>query len=191
MIAGAAIGDARTIRGEHVRRGLSVALAVAVLAGCQTAADVANLPPGGRPNLEAKFVGTSGSAAGGSAFFSDKGNELNISIWLGSVGPGEFRVVIHERGNCSSPNGFSAGPPWAPPGVPLAVILLRKNDDTRTMTARMPGYHHHVPDGVMGRSVVVHAGGYGSLEAEPGVKNNRIVCAVIGTPEDLFPRLGF
>ena len=24
--------------------------------------------------------------------------------------PGTYRIAIHERGNCSSPNGFSAGP---------------------------------------------------------------------------------
>ena len=88
---------------------------------------------------------------------------------LGSVGPGDYRVVIHANGNCTSPNGFSAGPPWAPPGVAAQhVVLVRKNDDyaTRSWSAlrrlRLDG-----PDGVLGRSVVVHAGAHGSLAARP------------------------
>jgi len=145
---------------------------------------------GGGGNVEAKLVGRGGSAAGGSAVLHEVRGGVDVAIWLGSVGPGQFRVAVHETGNCSSQNAFSAGPPWAPPGVPMAVVLLTKNDDTRTVTVRLPGYRIQGPDGVTGRSVVVHAGATGTLEAQPGVPNERIACGVIGTPTEMFPRLG-
>ncbi len=37
----------------------------------------------------------------------------------------------------------------------------------------------------MGKSVVVHDGATGSLEAQPGVRNNRVACGVIGTVKPL------
>ena len=100
--------------------------------------------------------------------------------------------MIHETGNCSSPNGFSAGPPWAPPGVSLAEegYPVLKNDDSASVVVRLAGYKFTGPDGVVGRSVVVHDGGRGTIVARPDVPNDRIACGVIGPPArtllDLF-----
>lgn len=195
MIAGA------TGVGRHAREAvvastaLLALMALVAVGGCQSpkepsAGVVAVAPSEGGGNVEAKLVGTGGSSASGSATLHDAREGADISIWIGSLGPGEYRVAIHERGNCSSRNGFAAGAPWAPPGVPLAVLLFRKNDDTRTLTGYLPGYRVGGPAGMMGRAVIVHAGGSGSLEAQPDVPNNRIACGVIGSPEQLFPNLG-
>ncbi len=100
--------------------------------------------------------------------------------------------MIHATGNCSSPNGFSAGPPWAPPGVPLAEegFPILKNDDSASSVVWLAGYKLTGPDGVVGRSVVVHEGGRGTIVARPDVPNDRIGCGVIGPPTrtllDLF-----
>ena len=40
-------------------------------------------------------------------------------------------------------------------------------------------------DGIRGKSVVVHRGATGSLDAEPGVPNNRVACGVIETNKPL------
>ena len=196
MIAGA-IGVGHRAGGRWLKPwALPLLAAVLVVCGCQSSKEPppgtasAAAPPDGGGNVEAKLVSTGGSAAGGSAVLHDVRGGVDIAIWLGSTGPGQYRVTVHATGNCSSPNAFSAGPPWAPPGVPLAVVPLAKNDDTRTLTAYLPGYRVGGPDGILGRSVVVHAGASGSLEAQPGVPNNRIACGVIGSPEPMFPRLG-
>ena len=175
-------------RGARVLPLLAVAVA---LCACQSPKEPAapGAPPGGG-NVEAKLAGTGGSAANGSVVLHDARGGVNVAIWLGGVGPGQYRVAVHAAGNCSSPNGFAAGPPWAPPGVPLAVLLLEMSDDTRTVTVHLAGYRVGGPDGVMGRSIVVHAGPSGSLQAQPGVPNNRIACGVIGSPQPMFPRLG-
>jgi Cu-Zn family superoxide dismutase len=176
-------------------RALPLLLAASVLGGCQSTKEP--LPPGAPAppprveNVEAKLVPAGGSAVNGTAVLHQAGSGVDLSLWLGSAGPGEYRVAIHETGNCSSRNAFSAGAPWAPPGVTVAVVLLSKNDDTRTLTARLPGYRVEGPQGVMGRAVIVHSGSRSSLDAQPGVANDRIACGVIGTPDPLFPRLGF
>ena len=193
MIAGTIGGGARAVSRMLAPWVLALSLAAVAVGGCQSPKDPGASPaaalPGGGRNVEAKLAAIGGSAANGSAVLRDVSGGVNIALFLGSLGPGEYRVAIHENGNCSSRNGFSAGPPWAPPGVPLAVVLLRKNDDTRTLTADLKGYRVDGPDGIAGRSVVVHDGGSGSLEAQPGVPNNRIACGVIGTPQRLFQEL--
>ena len=47
---------------------------------------------------------------------------------------------------------------------------------------RLAGYQFTGPDGVVGRSVVVHDGGRGTIVAKPDVPNDRIACGVIGKP---------
>jgi superoxide dismutase, Cu-Zn family len=151
----------------------------------------ANAPSGRGDDVEAPLTSTGGSAVTGSAVLHQGRNGVDLNVWFGGVGPGVFRIAIHETGNCSSRNGFAAGKPYAPPGVPLAVVRLSKNDDSHVVSGSLPGYRLHGPDGLDGRAVVVHAGGSGSLDAEAGVPNDRIACGVIGTPVRFFPRLGF
>ena len=189
--SGIVAGRGGAARRTLASRALPLLAVVLALCGCQAPKDrpadaAATALPGGGGNVEAKLVGTGGSVASGSAVLHDVRGGVDIAIWLGSVGPGEFRVAIHETGNCSSRNGFAAGPPWAPPGVPLAVVTLAKNDDTRTLTGYLPGYRVQGPAGVAGRSVIVHASAIGSLEAQAGVPNNRIACGVIAPASSLF-----
>ncbi len=186
---------ARASRPMHPWLALWFALAAAVLLGCQSPpappAFGETAPPAlDDTNVEARLFGANGSVVNGSAVLHEVRGGVDLALWLGSVGPGRYRVAIHATGNCSSRNAFSAGAPWAPPGIPVAVILFDKNDDTRTITMKLPGYKLRGPDGVFGRAVVVHEGSSASLEAEPGVPNARIACGVIGVPERLFPALG-
>jgi len=161
------------------------------LAGCKSASDMESHVLGTGPNVEAKLVPTGGSAVTGTAVLRafDLGVVMTVSF-TSSVGAGTYRVVVHANGSCSSPNGFSAGPPWAPPGVSVVSETYSKNDDAGALVVRLPGYRIDGPNGVMGRSVVVHVGAMGSLDAQPGVPNNRIACGVIGPPGSRFGILG-
>ena len=92
-------------RGARVLPLLAVAVA---LCACQSPKEPAapGAPPGGG-NVEAKLAGTGGSAANGAVVLHDARGGVNVAIWLGGVGPGQYRVAVHAAGNCSSPNGFS------------------------------------------------------------------------------------
>ena len=45
----------------------------------------------------------------------DTRNGVQFQLQLVNVPTGTYRVALHEKGNCRSPNLFSAGPAWAPP----------------------------------------------------------------------------
>ena len=169
---------------------MCVVVVSAALVGCRSSGEMESLAPGGGSNVEAKLVATGGSAVTGAAVLRAYDWGVMMTVNFTNIGAGVYRVAVHANGNCGSPNGFSAGPPWAPPGVAVASDAYSKNDDTGALVVRLPGYRVSGPDGVMGRSVVIHAGALGSLDAVPGVPNNRIACGVIGPPGSIFGTRG-
>jgi superoxide dismutase, Cu-Zn family len=171
--------------------GAIVALA---LTGCESTKDpVAPKAAAAEMTVaEARFLPIGGSTLAGAAILHSFDGGIRLKVNFNGPGPGQYRVMIHATGNCSSPNGFSAGAPWAPPGVPLKEegFPILKNDDSASYVVSLPGYGLVGDNGVVGRSVVVHAGARGSIAAQPGVPNDRIGCGVIGKPTrtllDLF-----
>ena len=109
-----------------------------------------------------------------------------VLVSLNNLLPGRYRVVIHERGNCSSPNAFSAGRPWAPPGDPrratelLPVMAIGANG-ARPDDARLSRREAHRPDSLAGRSVLVHAGDDAPRRTlVPDVPNGVVLCGALG-----------
>ncbi len=165
-------------------------VAASLLVGCNSASDTGSRVFGSGNNVQAKLAPMGGSAVTGGAVLRAFDWGVLMTVSFTNVGAGSYRVVVHANGNCQSANGFSAGPPWAPPGVAVVSETYSKNDDAGALVVRLPGYRVEGPDGVMGRSVIVHAGAMGSLDAQPGVRNNRIACGVIGQPESIFGTRG-
>jgi superoxide dismutase, Cu-Zn family len=173
-------------RATAVRGLIAGAIAALLLVGCESTKDPA-APKSGKVEMtvaEARFLPIGGSSLTGAAFLHAYDGGVQMRVNFNGRGPGQYRVMIHATGNCSSPNGFSAGPPWAPPGVSLKEegYPIVKNDDSASFVIRLAGYSFTGPDGVVGRSVVVHQGGSGTIVAQPGVPNDRIGCGVIGKP---------
>lgn len=133
----------------------------------------------------ANLIGRNGSVVGGTVRFVARDDGVGVTVYATALPPGPFRVVIHSRGNCSSPNAFSAGNPWSPPGLPPLVLTISANPDgTAQLSTRIRGYKLDGPDGVIGKAVVVHEP-RGTLEAQPDVPNGRIACGVIGAMRSL------
>lgn len=173
-------------------RAAMIAVTVVVLAGCQSMKDAGNAVFGGStgPAVGGMFVPLGGSAIEGSVVFQRREGGVTLVVQVNGAAPGVYRVAVHATGNCSSRNGFSAGAPWAPPGRPPLVVTLATNSEgTATLSTRIAGVAVDGPDGILGRAVIIHAGAAGSLDAQPGVPNQRIACAVIGTPQSLFDPL--
>ena len=100
----------------------AVLAAAILLAGCESTSDPA-APKAANVQItvaEARFIPIGGSSLTGAAVLHAYDGGVQVKVNFNGRGPGRYRVMIHANGNCSSPNGFSAGPPWAPPGVPLA-----------------------------------------------------------------------
>ncbi|HET7033776.1 MAG TPA: hypothetical protein VFJ48_11670, partial [Casimicrobiaceae bacterium] len=162
-----------------------VAALAGFLAAC--ASDEEAKKPPRDPGVGALLQPTSGSAIRGRVTFqpTDGGVAAAVNVW--APNPGTMRVVIHTGAICSSPNGFSAGPPWIPPGATEPVVMRIAASDAQygSKTIRLPGIKIDGPDGIRGKSVVVHLGASGSLDAEPGVPNNRLACGVIETNQTI------
>ena len=173
----------------------AIALCALLLCACDTMQRASSTLFGGeaetRPaqtGLEAPLIPRGGSAASGSVRFTARGDAVTMLVHVDGLHPGQYRVLVHETGNCSSPNAFSAGPPWSPPGsaAPLYERLptfSTSSEGTGTMTVRVSG----VAIGMLsGRSVVVHDTPNGPFTTEPDVRNGRVACGVIGPLRSLF-----
>ena len=161
------------------RRALMIATCCA-LAGCGTISG--GTPEGGISGLEAPLAPIGGSAATGSARFVARGDGATMLVQINGLPPGRFRVMVHANGNCSSPNGFSAGPPWSPAGASAPLydrlpVLTTNTEGTGTLTVRLSGV---LLRDLSGKSVVLHDSVNGPFTAEPDVRNDRIACGVIG-----------
>ena len=71
-------------------------------------------------------------------------------------------------------------------GAPVVVATTIHHQGTATMVTRIPGLALSGPAGIEGRSIVLHASESGSLEASPGVPNDRVACGVITVIPTLF-----
>ncbi len=181
----------------HSCRAVTLAFVTALVAGCSTTKS-GDVPP---PNEQAKKVDMGqlavlrpigGSAVQGKVRVIDRGDGATVLISGMSFPQGPYRLAFHERGNCTSPNGFSAGAPWAPAASgkrPQDLVPVQyANSENRVETElRIPNLHANGTDGVAGRSVVLYAG-KDVPEIRPNVPNDAIACGVFeeASPPSFF-----
>jgi len=124
-----------------------------------------------------------GGGGQGLVIFRPYDGGLVMVAEIGGFSTGSYRIAIHATPVCTSPNGFSAGPPLLLPeaGAPVVLAVNINHQGIASMATRIPGLALSGPAGIEGRSVVLHAGRSGSLEAAPGIPNDRVACGVIGT----------
>ena len=65
----------------------------------------------------ATIAPASDSSVTGMAIFTQNGDQITLTIEIQNASPGLHGVHIHENGDCSSPDGKSAGGHWNPTGV--------------------------------------------------------------------------
>ena len=163
-------------------------------AACQTSRepDLPQPAPSRVPGVEAPLAPTGGSAAQGTAKFVDRGDgTLTALVVINNVMPGTYRVAIHERGNCSSPNGFAAGKPWAPPGSTVAAAELLPTisigpNGNGQLSTRLRGVALRGPDSLEGRAILVHQGATVDADIVPERPNRVVMCGVIGSVRSIL-----
>jgi hypothetical protein len=144
--------------------------------------------PRDQPGVEARLKGI-GSAAGGIVRVRQSGDLLIVLSVLDGVAPGSYRIVFHERGNCTSPNGFSAGAPWAPPGAKepatrLIPIMNVNSEGHGEITARLRDVR--MGDGNMvDRGVLIYQGTV-AQPPRPNEPNNVVACGAFVPSTTLF-----
>ena len=194
-MAARAVGGASRQRLSFGRRACAaIVVAAAVsLAGCQSLKETGNelFPPGA--GLVAQLRGAGGSAAAGVVYVFNARDGVQVQLSISNLLPGTYRIALHEGGNCRSPNLFSAGPAWAPPGSnkPPGDLLPQFNANMdmnmNNYVAYISGARTEGPLSLRGRVVVLHWGN--TIEqAFPGQPNNRIACGVLEAADPLFQR---
>jgi Cu/Zn superoxide dismutase len=181
------------------RRAAAFALAGAVLAaGCSNIHFGSPTPPGPEPKSpKAENMGQvavlrpiGGSAISGKIRVIDRGVGASVLVSVINFPARAYRLVFHERGNCTSPNGFSAGAPWAPAASgkraeDLLPVQYANAESVVEAEFRVRGLHAMGPDGVAGRSVMLYAGTVVTVP-RPDVPNEAIACGVFETASSIF-----
>jgi superoxide dismutase, Cu-Zn family len=87
--------------------------AITLLAGC------ANTMHGGGPMAMVKLEATRGNTTAGTVMFHQQGDQVMVHARVEGLKPGqEHGFHIHEKGDCSSGDGMSAGSHFNPSGKP-------------------------------------------------------------------------
>ena len=79
--------------------------------------------PGSGPSATANIAPASGSKTKGTVSFTQKGSNVLVSADISGLTPGAHGFHIHEKGDCSAPDGMNTGghfnPGSKPHGHPL------------------------------------------------------------------------
>ena len=95
------------------RQFLACVIAVSALAGCATATG---------PRATAALSPTTGNTTSGTIHFVQTGNKVMVNGQIRGLRPNaEHGFHVHEKGDCSSGNGESAGGHFNPTGMPHAA----------------------------------------------------------------------
>ena len=169
-----------------MRQALAVALAAAALGGCATTPVASGV-------AKATLEPTRGNIAAGSATFTERGGKVYVEADVRGLAPGsEHGFHIHEKGDCSAPDGTSAGghfnPGAKPHGNPEHAEhhagdmpqLIANAAGVATLTAYLDGVSlGDEANGIVGRSVIVHAAPDDFKTQPTGNSGARLACGII------------
>jgi Cu-Zn family superoxide dismutase len=156
------------------------------LGGC------ASMAPSG-PSATARLEPTRGNSASGVVNFTQKGSRVRVQGDVSGLRPNqEHGFHIHEKGDCSSGDGMSAGGHFNPLGKPHAhpAISERHAGDLQALKADASGRARvdaeidlitveEGPTSVVGKGLIVHAQPDDYRTQPTGNSGARLACGVI------------
>jgi Cu-Zn family superoxide dismutase len=173
----------------------SCVLVIALFAGCAQEGDDTQAATHGREVKKALawVNATSGNEFQASAIFVKSGSQIELQITVDPAPPGEHAVHIHEHGDCSSPDGKSAGGHWNPTGENHGkwgvdpfhlgdignVMVGEDGTGALSLTTDLWSMGTGAENDILNRAVIVHADA-DDFETQPtGNAGARLGCGVI------------
>jgi Cu-Zn family superoxide dismutase len=83
-------------------------------------AEAPSAPEAGK-TVQVAFLAKSGSTLAGSGTLTETSAGVQVALALENVPPGEHGAHVHEKGDCSAPDGSSAGGHFNPAAQPHAL----------------------------------------------------------------------
>ena len=163
---------------------LATAVALFVV-GC------ASMQPAG-PTAVAELKPTAGSKTEGTVSFTQRGDKVVVVARVSGLAPGSHGFHIHDKGDCSAPDGTSAGGHFNPLGKPHAQpttadrhagdmpMLEADGAGNATLTATLDVIT--IGSGatdIVGRGVIVHKDPDDWKTQPTGNSGARVACGVI------------
>jgi Cu-Zn family superoxide dismutase len=151
----------------------------------------ASMQPAG-PTAVADLKPTAGNKAEGTVSFTQRGDKVVVVARVSGLTPGNHGFHIHEKGDCSAPDGTSAGGHFNPLGKPHAhptsadrhagdMPMLEADaagNATLTATLDVITIGSGAAD-IVGRGVIVHKDPDDWKTQPTGNSGARVACGVI------------
>jgi superoxide dismutase, Cu-Zn family len=145
------------------------------------------------PSASAVLDSTKGNTAGGKVEFVQKGDKVWVSANVSGLTPGPHGFHIHEKGDCSSGDGMSAGGHFNPTGKKHGAptmpdhhagdmpALIADGTGNASFKAELEGIT--IGDGgandIVGKSVIVHKDPDDFSTQPTGNSGARVACGAI------------
>ena len=167
--------------------GVSIALV-----SCDLIQEV-GVPPTPSKQAIAVIGPTSGNDLTGTAIFTQNGDTITLIIEIQNVSPGLHAVHIHEKGDCSAPDGTSAGGHWNPTNVAHGkwgegefhlgdignITVSEEGTGTIELTTNLWEMGTGSDFDIVGTGIIVHAGADDFISQPSGAAGARIGCGAI------------
>jgi Cu-Zn family superoxide dismutase len=136
---------------------------------------------------------TQGNTVAGTVTFTEEPGGVHIVADLSGLAPGTHGFHVHTNGDCSAPDASSAGDHFNPdsmshggPDTPMRHLgdlgnLDAASDGRAHYDRVLPGLSLNGPNGLVGKSVVVHATTDDFKTQPSGNSGARLGCGVIET----------
>jgi Cu-Zn family superoxide dismutase len=174
------------------RLALSATLATALTAGCAMHGGMGHGEMMGGGMAMATLAPTAGSTVQGTVGFHETDGHLMVHAQLSGLAPGsEHGFHIHEKGDCSAPDGTSAGGHFNPDGKPhgaqggehhagdMPSLVADANGKVDAHFMLMGPTVSAGPASIIGRGLIVHAKADDYMTQPTGNSGARLACGVI------------
>ena len=135
---------------------------------------------------------TQGSTATGTVTFTQKGNRVGVEAEVSGLTPGSHGFHVHEKGDCSAPDGVSAGGHFNPAGKPHGnpnlpdhhagdmpmLVADASGNATLSSDVDVMTIGSGVTD-IVGKAVIVHKDPDDFTTQPTGNSGARVACGVI------------
>ncbi len=170
---------------------LSISVIVLSCERAQQPATVLN--PATPVQANAVIGSTNDSGVTGTATFTQNDDQITLLIEIQGASPGLRAVHIHENGDCSAPDGSSAGGHWNPTDVMHGkwgegefhlgdignITVGEDGTGSISLTTDLWEIGTGSDVDVVGKGIIVHAGADDFISQPSGAAGMRIGCGVI------------